>query len=717
MVNKKVGGVYVDAGLKDKQFKEQAGKFSKSVEKLGGNISNSFKKQIGAIGGMVAGVFSVKAIIDFGKMAVKTSAQFEDFRTQFEVMTGSIKEAEIIIKRLEKNAASTPFSMESLTEGTKKLMAFGIGSESAIDSLMRLGDIAGGNEQKLGTLTLAFGKMSAKGKADLESLNMMIEAGVPILDVLADRYGVAKDELFKMITAGKVSFEEINNSVVSMTSQGGRYFGMMAKQAETLNGLSSTLKDNFKLLGKDMFENSIPYIKSTQKFLIGFIDSIRSNNIGSIFDTFSKSNSLNETVKRYDELAKKTKLNTDEQKELEKIQKALIDQYPKLDKAIDVNTGKIDINSKAWKHMQATIFTDNQNNIAVLEESFSKLIKKYEDVTNTVYKNNKADLSTYSLSKKKIDLEIKYADLEKERIERQKQTGIWAKVNAKGDNEHFQLQQKYIKDNIDDINKQIKKNNELKNKTYEYLDSIASVYSELKNQANGQIILDRLASKQTQARIEDYISLMKKANVTEKEKEDTNNNILDSIGKINDKYNELIKSLNDSLNPLSEADSIINDFKDTLSGLKDEKLITQEQYNEADALITKLQKKMKEDRETEEKDALSLKQYGQGLEKSAKIKEERQKQAEITKGYLEDLKNGIIQAVAEGVAGYYSSEIEKQNDELEALNEELEIAKANNDTEKQDLLEQKISEQIESIEKLNQSQEDASEGVEIASES
>jgi len=344
-------------------------------------------------GGAIAAAFSIKALADFAKKSIQTASQFEQFTTQFEVMTGSAMEAAKIIERLEKQAAATPFEMSQLASGTQKLMAFGLQSDEAITSLMRLGDIAGGNAQKLETLTLSFGKMSAKGKADLEALNMMIEAGVPILDTLADGYKVSKDELFKMISAGKVSFKDINDSVIKMTSSGGQYFNMMAKQAETLQGLSSTLKDNWSLLGKDIFEGAVPYIKNFQKSLIGIIEKTRE-----LFNTPQdyiekgglstdlESLNIDSLMTTYDRLSKKINLTNDEKKQFKEIQDELILKMPDLKDIIDNETGALNTNSIAWKNK----FTNAKIESAKAQKEMSdQLIKLSENYSQTISNNAK----------------------------------------------------------------------------------------------------------------------------------------------------------------------------------------------------------------------------------------------------------------------------------------------------------------------------------------
>ena len=74
-------------------------------------------------------------------------------------------------------AASTPFALSDLTEGTQILLQFGIAADDTTDVLKQLGDISLGNADKLQTLVRAYGKMSSAKKVTLENVNRMIDAG------------------------------------------------------------------------------------------------------------------------------------------------------------------------------------------------------------------------------------------------------------------------------------------------------------------------------------------------------------------------------------------------------------------------------------------------------------------------------------------------------------------------------------------------------------
>jgi len=216
----------------------------------------------------VAGAAVATGIALIGKKAIEAAADMEMLTTQFEVMLGSTEAANDMMAELKKFSASTPFALEDLAKGSQQLLSFGVSQDKVIDTMRMLGDTAGGNAEKLNGLVLAYGKVSTKGKASLEELNMMAERGLPIFDTLAEQLNVTKEEMFKMVSKGQISAENVEAAFASMTGAGGMFFEGMKKQSETLKGIISTMKDNFTLLLADVGTAFIPVMKELNKMLI-----------------------------------------------------------------------------------------------------------------------------------------------------------------------------------------------------------------------------------------------------------------------------------------------------------------------------------------------------------------------------------------------------------------------------------------------------------------
>lgn len=169
--------------------------------------------------------------------------QIEQYETSFAVMTGSAEEAAEVTQRLKEIGAATPFELTDLADTTQLLMNYGFSADAAIESMNMLGDISQGNADKMNRISMAYGQMSSAGKVSLEDVKQMIEAGFNPLQEISETTGESMESLYDRISKGTISVDEITASMRRSTSEGGKYFGSMNAQSQTLSGRLSTLKD------------------------------------------------------------------------------------------------------------------------------------------------------------------------------------------------------------------------------------------------------------------------------------------------------------------------------------------------------------------------------------------------------------------------------------------------------------------------------------------
>lgn len=233
---------------------------SGGIKKLG----SIAKGGLSILGGAVAAVTgAMGAGITAG---MKYNADMQMYLANFSTMLGSQEEAVKFVDQLKVTAAKTPFEMSDLSNASKTLLAFGSTADNANDQIKMLGDISLGNADKLKTLSTAFGRIQSNGKASMEEINMMIDSGFNPLNVIAAKTGESMEKVRDRVSKGKVSFEELNEAMVTATSEGGQFYKGMEKASTTMTGLISTLKDNaMALLGQvvepltgQMTENLLP---------------------------------------------------------------------------------------------------------------------------------------------------------------------------------------------------------------------------------------------------------------------------------------------------------------------------------------------------------------------------------------------------------------------------------------------------------------------------
>lgn len=225
----------------------------------------SATKTLGTVlAGLGVGFGAVKikeGIKNIAANALKASSDFEQAGVQFGVMLGDAKKAQRLVNEIQDMANVTPFETQDLLDASKTLLNFGINVQDILPDLRMLGDIAGGDKQRMQSLTLAFSQMSSAGRLMGQDLLQMINAGFNPLQVISEKTGksmaVLKDEMSK----GKISVEMVRQAFVDATSEGGKFYGMMNKQSETLEGKISTLNDAYTIMTRTLSDMMIPSLK------------------------------------------------------------------------------------------------------------------------------------------------------------------------------------------------------------------------------------------------------------------------------------------------------------------------------------------------------------------------------------------------------------------------------------------------------------------------
>jgi len=236
----------------------------RGLKDFGGAVFKYGTVAVGALAGSIA-------------LLVREFSKIEDAEAAFTPLLGGAERAKQLVDALNTTAATTPFQFENLADATKQLLPVMNGDiEKTIKTIRMLGDTAGGNAQKLDSITRGFTKAMLKGKVDMESLNMIAEAGVPIFTELADSMGKKVNKsFFKMISAGRVTTKDLIKAFEKMTSEGGKFFNGMEIASRTTSGMWSTLKDNVALTAAAIGEILAPTIKDLIKQATGGAQSIR----------------------------------------------------------------------------------------------------------------------------------------------------------------------------------------------------------------------------------------------------------------------------------------------------------------------------------------------------------------------------------------------------------------------------------------------------------
>lgn len=206
----------------------------------------------------------------------KIGAEAEQTSVAFTTLVGSETKAKGMLDEIAKFAAASPFGKLDLTENAKTMLNFGVETGRVLPLLKQLGDISGGNKDRLQSLSLVLGQVSAAGRLQGQDNLQFINAGFNPLQELAKMTGKSYAELQDKMSKGQITFENVTQAIRHATGAGGKFFGMMDKQSQTAAGKFATVLDIITQQAVDIYSKIQPLISKTLNLLIKIIPVISS---------------------------------------------------------------------------------------------------------------------------------------------------------------------------------------------------------------------------------------------------------------------------------------------------------------------------------------------------------------------------------------------------------------------------------------------------------
>ncbi len=239
------------------------------------SVKDAKKNTQGLVAATKAMSVAVGALAIKSGFFIRTAGQFEQNRIAFETMTGSAELGQKTLNELYEFARKTPFTLTGVIENAKLLKAYGVETESLIDTLGMLGDVTSLlGADKLPRIALALGQIKTATKLRGTEVRQLTEAGIGIVNELAKSMDLQANQIESMISKGQISYEMVIQSFKNMTSEGGQFFQGMIKQSQTLFGVMSNVKDFLTILSMQIGNQLLPDAK---KFFNEFLTSLEKN--------------------------------------------------------------------------------------------------------------------------------------------------------------------------------------------------------------------------------------------------------------------------------------------------------------------------------------------------------------------------------------------------------------------------------------------------------
>jgi tape measure domain-containing protein len=201
------------------------------------------------------------------KASITLSAELDAARAKFRVFTGSVVQAEKILREVRTLSATAPVSFQGGQRAIATMLQFGVASKDVVVSLKQMAEITGGDTQRLESLALAFAQSQAAGRLMGQDLLQMVNAGFNPLKVISEQTGQSLVELKKQMEAGGVSSEAVAKAFKDATAEGGRFNGLLAEIADTTSGKLTKAYSSIQQLGTALGRAVDPEVRSSLSFI------------------------------------------------------------------------------------------------------------------------------------------------------------------------------------------------------------------------------------------------------------------------------------------------------------------------------------------------------------------------------------------------------------------------------------------------------------------
>lgn len=263
----KAGGAYVELLLKSQSFVAGLKSASSRLKSFGDSA-----KRIGSLGflgggggGGIGRLFAGAGAAAALAFPVKLAANLEVAKAEFTALIGDADKANKLFAEMQGFALISPLGVKDLGDAGRKLLTAGMAVDEIMPKLRQLGEIAGGDGEKLNRLALAFGQTISKGRLMGQEANQMAESGFSPLAEISRTTGESMKSLMARMEAGGVTVAEVSNAFQTATSAGGRFKGLLAAIAATASGQFNQFREALMMAITPIGDALLPSIKGILK--------------------------------------------------------------------------------------------------------------------------------------------------------------------------------------------------------------------------------------------------------------------------------------------------------------------------------------------------------------------------------------------------------------------------------------------------------------------
>lgn len=230
---------------------------------------------LGALAVVVLAVGAAFKALSFAlgqlKRGVGLAAEFQKTELALEGLVGSSHDARRNLDEFGNLSATTFLDTKDVQKAGETLLGFGSSSSTVIDELRTMGDIAQGVQAPVSDIAEVYGKARQQGRLFAEDINALTSKNIPLIATFANQLGISEEQVRQLGREGKISFGELETAFITMTSEGGRFQGMLDRTSQTFSAKVSTLQSLWDDLVRKMGEPVRDALAPVLDDLIAFV--------------------------------------------------------------------------------------------------------------------------------------------------------------------------------------------------------------------------------------------------------------------------------------------------------------------------------------------------------------------------------------------------------------------------------------------------------------
>lgn len=240
-----------------KDITDEINRQKESLDELEGKTKKT-NSELSTLSRRLIAAFSINAISNYVSKVVQLRGEFALQQKALAAIVQDQKAANKLWEQTISLALKSPYRVKQLVTYTKQLAAYRVETQKLHDTTKMLADVSAGLGVDMERLILAYGQVKAANYLRGTELRQFSEAGINILGELATYFEETRGkafsvaEVFEMVSKRAVKFEDVDEVFKRLTGSSGIFFKMQEKQAETVAGQLSNLRDAYEIMLNDI---------------------------------------------------------------------------------------------------------------------------------------------------------------------------------------------------------------------------------------------------------------------------------------------------------------------------------------------------------------------------------------------------------------------------------------------------------------------------------